>query len=244
MNMAKTYFIFLLCLAGIFTLQATPARILQIKGEVQIRRGLDETWSFAKTGADLEEMDSIMTGPESSVTLQLADGTLFRLASLAMIDIADLRRLSQQEMFLYIMSQKVEKLPTPPAGTKLEIGSVSVVHGENKATHAAAAAPSELAEKEFNGARSLQQQRFYTNAIVKYHKLRKLYNNLSECGAIQYELGYCFEQIQQPGQALDYYLDSRAILQNNPCQLADARERLAYIEAALLRLKSDASKKN
>jgi tetratricopeptide (TPR) repeat protein len=242
--MPRTYLIVLLGLAALVPVQAAPAQILQIKGDVQIRRGLDEDWSFAKAGDDLEEMDSIMTGPESGATLQLADGTQFRLAALTMIDIADLRRLSQQEMFLYIMSQKVDKLARPPAGSKLEIGSVSVVHGENKSSSPKPPAAARLAEKEFNGARALQQQQFYTNAIVKYYKLRKLYGTLSECGVLQYEMGYCFEQIQQPGQALDCYLDSRAILQNNPCHLADAPERLAYMEAALARLKEDAGKKN
>lgn len=242
--MPKTYLIIFLSLAALGPLQAASVHILQIRGDVQIRRGLDEVWTFARAGDDLEEMDSIMTGPESGVTLQLADGTQFRLAGLTMIDIADLRRLSQQEMFLYIMSQKVDKLPKPPTGTKLEIGSVSVVHGENKAVPAMTPAPAELADKEFNGARALQQQQFYTNAIVKYYKLRRWYGNLSECGILQYEMGCCFEQIQQTGQALDCYLDSRAILQNNPCHLADAAERLAYMEAALTRLKGDADKKN
>lgn len=238
--MSRLHIFIILFLAGLGTTPAAPVHILQIGGQVQIRRGMDESWSLANAGASLEDMDSIMTGPESGVTLQLADGTLFRLGSLAMIDIADLRRLSQQEMFLYIMSQKVDKLPAPPAGTRLEIGSVSVVHGENKAAGAPANASSDFADKEFNGARALQQQRFYTNAIVKYHKLRKSYEHVSVCGLLQYELGYCFEQIQQPGQALDYYLDSRAILQNNPCHLADAGERLAFLEAAVQRLTGDA----
>mgnify|MGYP000968221508 FL=1 len=82
--------------------------------------------------------------------------------------------------------------PAPPAGTRLEIGSVSVVHGENKAAGAPANASSDFADKEFNGARALQQQRFYTNAIVKYHKLRKSYEHVSVCGLLQYELAHLY----------------------------------------------------
>jgi len=239
--MKKCCVLILIMLSTVVAPYASTIRITKIQGEVQVRHGLEEGWSLAKAGMNLEYLDSIMTGPESSVTIETEEGYDFSLGPLSMIDVADLRRLSQREMFLFIMGQKIERLKPAGEGTKLEIGSVSTVHGENKSSTPVIGSQPDSDEKELNGARALQHHRFFTNAIVKYHKMLRAHQALAGCGIIQQELAFCFEKIQQPGQALDFYLVSRTLLAENPCHLSDSRERLELIDAALARLKKNQS---
>ncbi len=219
---------------------AAVVEIIKISGTVQVRHGLEEKWNLTLTGATLREMDSITTGPESEATLRTSDGLLFTLGANAMIDIADLRRITEQEMFLFIMSQKIEKLAAPGKKTGLEIGSVSVIHGIDKATQIPAEMPDAASlVREMNGALALQQQRFYTNAVVKYHKLLRQDRQPLRQSLIRYELGCCFEQLQQPGQALDAFQTARELLLQQDQQSDDVKNQLWRVEAALTRLKEN-----
>jgi hypothetical protein len=219
--------------------QAAFFEIVKSTGSVQVRRGLDEQWLLTHNGAVLREMDSIATGPESQVTLHSSEGTAFTLGANAMIDMADLRRITEQEMFLFIMSQKIEKLAAPGKKTGLEIGSVSVIHGDNKAVDATARVDAVALVKEMNGAQALQQQRFFTNAVVKYHKLLPQDRQPLRQSLIRYELGCCFEQLQQPGQALDAFQTAQNILEQQVSPSEESRNQLVRVQAAVSRLKTN-----
>jgi hypothetical protein len=95
----------------------------------KIRRGVEESWHWAVAGMMLEEIDTILTGEASAVVLETPDGATFRLGSSAILDIADLRKITEQEMFLYLMSQKINQIAPRQKKTHLRIGNVSAIHG-------------------------------------------------------------------------------------------------------------------
>jgi len=187
---------------------ASSVKIISISGEVKVRRGVEESWQRAAAGMSLEEIDTILTGEASTVTLETQEGETFRLGSYAILDIADLRKITEREMFLYLMSQKVNQIPARPEKAKLRVGNVSAIHGESKA--GAARNRSERDEsqnwkQETNGARALYEQRYYPNAIVKLHKVLVKYPNREDCGEIHFYLGKSFEALKEPGQAAEAY---------------------------------------
>jgi tetratricopeptide (TPR) repeat protein len=190
-----------------FASAAPAAKIISLSGEVKIRRDVEETWHHAAVGMRLEELDTILTGEASAVVLETPDGATFRLSSYAILDIADLRKITEREMFLLLMSNKVNQIPAREEKTRLRIGNVSVIHGESKAASSRRPAEdeSQIWVQESNGAKALYDQRYYTNAILKLHKILAKYPNLEDCGEIHFYLGKAFEALNKPGQAGDAY---------------------------------------
>ena len=184
------------------------AKVTKISGDVKVRRGVEEAWQNASVGMLLDDIDTILTGASGEVVLQTGDGVAFKLRSSAVLDISDLRKITRQEMFIYLMSKKVQKIEPSTGTPKLRIGNVSVVHGESKA-----APDSSLADRsnpdfwkqEKNGAIALLDQHYYPNSIIKIHKILDKYGAVPDGGELHFYLGKSFEQIDSPGQAIDAY---------------------------------------
>jgi hypothetical protein len=200
-----------LLLTAYIGLAEASVRIKSLTGEVKVRRGVEETWHGVSTGVELDEIDSILTGEAGEVILELANGDDFRLGSNAILDVADLRRITEQDLFLLLMSSKIQKMEQREQKTKLRIGRVNVVHGELKKNSSGASSQVVDAtwEKEKNGALALYGQNYTTNSILKLSNILARYPNLQDCGEVQVYLGRAYEKLSKPGQALDAY---RAVL--------------------------------
>jgi tetratricopeptide (TPR) repeat protein len=187
------------------------AKVIKISGNVKVRRGLEEVWQNATAGMLLEDIDTILTGANAEVVLETSDQTEFRMGESSVLDISDLRKITKQEMFMYLMSKKVQKIEPTDGKTKLRIGNVSVVHGESKATSESAPAASSDPNfwiKEKNGAIALQEQKFYPNSIIKIHKILDKYDSIQDGGELHFYLGKSFEKIENIGQAIDAYQEA------------------------------------
>lgn len=187
--------------------QAAPAaKIIALNGEVKIRRGVEENWQAAAVGMLLESVDTILTFENATVVLELNEGTTFRLSGNTLLEMLDLRKITERELFLHLMSQKISKIPPADEKTRLRVGNVSAVHGEQKKASSGQIVDSgERRQQETNGAKALLAQRYHPNAILKFHQILAKYPNNDDCGEIQFYLGQAFEAINRPGQALDAY---------------------------------------
>lgn len=182
-------------------------RIERVSGEVKIRRGVDESWHSTSAGVWLDEVDSIVTGENGAVVLVLPDGSRFSLGARAILDIADLRKVSEQELFLYLMSRKVQEIEPHEQKTRLKVGNVHVVHGEDKTDSLLVSSEESTGEWRLlkNGARDLYRQAYYTNTILKVTKILARYPGVADCGELHLYLGRAFEALNKPGQAIDAY---------------------------------------
>ena len=179
--------------------------IRQVRGEVKIRRGLEENWVDAHAGDRLHELDAVLS-QEGMVILKMQDGSTFKLGSHSILDISDLRRISRQEMFLFIMSEKVKKMP-PRKSSVLRSENFSSVHGEKQSLHKKTIKKSATPEwkMQLNAARAMYDQRLYPNAVVKLHKILDRFSKRADCGDVSLYLAKSFEALDEPGQALDNY---------------------------------------
>jgi len=204
---ARTFLtVFILANFSHVTWAETKVNITKASGEVNIRRGVEETWHPASAGTRLDEIDSILTGEGASVVLETPDGKTFELGSNSILDIADLRRISERELFLFLMSKKINQIEPRHEKTKLRIGNVNVVHGELKSNpQNTGNSVNELWVFEKNGAKALFAQDYTTNAVLKLNKILLKYPNLNDCGEIHSYLGKGFEKLNKPGQAIDAY---------------------------------------
>ncbi|KAA3611164.1 MAG: hypothetical protein D8M58_14410 [Calditrichaeota bacterium] len=186
----------------------TGVKIVSIKGDVNVRYGLDEKWHPAATGMILKDIDTILSGENAEVILKTSDEKTFNLGSNSILDIADLRRVQERELFLYLMSKKVDKIEIPKNKTRLRVANVSVVHGALKKGSDSTEVDTSnvywfLMEK--NGALALQIQKYYTNSIIKLHKLLDKYGSQVNQAELYFYIAKGFEAIDKNGQAIDAY---------------------------------------
>jgi len=204
--------IFYLLICSIFFTQLVnaeiTAKIIDIKGDVKVRFGLEEQWNKAFTGIDLKEIDTILTGENSEIILQFESGNKFILGSNSILDIGDLREIQEKELFLYLMSKKVEKFEPRSEKTKLRIGNISSPYGEDKSkSDSTETDKSEESKsgKEVNGAVALFVQKYYTNTLYKLHNLLDKYKTRINLGRANYYIAKAFEALGKKGQAIDAY---------------------------------------
>jgi tetratricopeptide (TPR) repeat protein len=216
-------------------------RIVKLHGDVRVRRGLEEAWSPAGVGMPLKPLDTIFSGEASEVVLALEDQSRFILGGNAVLDIGDLRRITERQLFLFLMSQKVSRIAAPDSASAIHITNVSVVRGSQKQIQAEPSLQVDTQGwiREKNGARALLEADYYTNAIVKFYKIMQRYPAVRDKGEIHWYLGQAFEALKETGRAVDAY--QTALEQVNDSSLASqpAAERKTLIEAALRRLKSN-----
>ncbi len=225
----------LLCQSGFASQQA---KIETMKGEVKVRRGVEETWQPAELGMLLEEIDTIQTGEKSEVNMKIESGKNFTLNSNAQIDISDLREVSQKEMQLYLMTKKIGKIKPRKQRTPLRVGNVSVVHGLKAEEQKASVSNFEekLWRKETNGAKALFDFQYYTNTVIKLNKILTKYSPQNDCGEIHFFLGKSFEALNKNGQAIDAYDVVLNNYQKQSCK-DEAKSRYNYARQAIKRLK-------
>lgn len=216
------------------------AKVIKISGDVKVRRGVEESWQPATVGMLLEDIDTILTGADGIVVLQTTEGNRFELENNSILDISDLRKISEKELFLYLMSKKVQKIEPRNGKAPLRIGKVSVVHGESKAASENVAdntSKSDFLIQEKNGARALYEQSLYPNSIIKYHKIIEKYDADEECGEIHFYLGKSFEALNQIGQAVDAYEQAIHQLQQPGCDNPNAEKWSAEAQQTIEKLK-------
>ncbi len=180
-------------------------RILEVSGDVKSRRGVEENWEQAQAGQLLEEIDTILTGSGSRIKLKIIDGKIFELGSDSILDLVDLRPMSEDELFLQLMSFKINKIEPRSEKSRLRISNVTVIHGESRVSSGQGKTENKTLPLEMNGARALYSQSYYPNTIIRLYKIMSKYVKIDDCGEIHYYLGKSFEALDKKGQALDAY---------------------------------------
>jgi len=233
----KNFLFIILMISGIAinSLKA-DVKIVEVKGDVRVRFGIEESWHKAQIGSILKNIDSILSGENGRIVLELENGTHFKLGSNAILDIADIREIQQRELFMYLMSQKIDKLETKDDNTPVKVGNVSIVHGDSKQENSTVNSISEQEDwylLEINGALALYDHNFYPNTIIKFLKIQNKYDSIRDKGQIEYHIGKSFEALKDQGQAkdaykraLDEYKSTRDPSSNEQVWVADARNAL------------------
>ena len=234
----RTYIIILMLSVFTFTQTALSqeVKIIKMSGEVKIRHGVEEFWQPASLGIFLKDIDSILTGERGEVTLQIDEARQFHLGPNSLLDIADLREISEQELFLYLMKSKLGKVDKRNGKTPLRIGNVSVVHGAYQdTTQQEVTQPSPESEEQLkNGIRALYTQHYYPNTILKINKTIEDQNIPDQCGELHYYLGSSFEKLDKPGQAIDAFEKAVQQSKSGSCAGSEWSEKA---ENSLLKLK-------
>jgi hypothetical protein len=232
----KNIIIYIFCFYLFGIAASVDVTVINVKGDVKIRYGVEEEWQPAKTGMILRDIDSIISGAGGQAKLKLNDGRIFELGGNSYLDIVDLKNIDKHELFLFLMSKKILEIKKPDTDDRIRISNVSVVHGNSKTSSKNDSLEnnsSDWSEQETNGAVSLYVQKFYPNTIVKLKKMISKYTVLNNQGKIFYYLAKSFNALAMKGQArenfqavIEFYQDQDNLTKEEKTRLAEAREAL------------------
>lgn len=238
--LVKNIILIVFCFALLGLAAAAEVTVVDVKGDVKVRYGIEEKWQPAKAGMVLRNIDTILSGNNGQVKLELNNGKIFKMSSNIYLDIVDLKTIDEQELFLFLMSKKIKKIEKPDTDNRLKIGNVSVVHGNSKVQSDSGINGSETSnwsEQETNGAVSLYVHKFYPNTVVKLKKMMSKYSVLKNKGKLYYYLAKSFEALDMKGQArenfrtvVDIYQIQDTLTTDEKTRLKEAREALEILQ--------------
>ena len=208
-------------LAGDFVVKA-------VKGTVEVRKGVMEEWKKVKVGDLLKPEDSMRTGPGATATIE-ADKRKLTVPEMTILDISDVRQLSQEDFLLKLAMQNILAVP-PRERDELSIPSATVLHGDNAAkTNAPALTDTKVGEMELHGARVLFDNSYYGTSILKSKETLRTHPELKTNYDARLTVATAFEKMKLTKEAVTEY----SLLAKENLPSAQAKK----VQVALDRLK-------
>ena len=227
------YVCVLVCSASLAKSQDIVVQRLQ--GEVAVRHGVTEVWTNVAVGDVLRPDDTMKTGKKGTAVLTApvkSTGSVKRitLPPEVIVDLSDVRELTQEELMLKLTMERVRASSYQWKSNELHIPNAAVVHGENRPGGAPLADNDpQSGMLQWNGARVLFDNGFYSTCALKAMELFRLYPTV----ATQFEnhllAAEALEKASLRGEALSEYT---AMLQRegiSAAQQAVVKERIAAL---------------
>ena len=201
----KTYFL----LATAFLAAAAVAgdiKVVSVRGDVQVRRGVHEQWQTAAPGDVLKPEDSIKLEKLSSAVILLGEKERFVLPPEAIVDLSDLRRLTQEDLLLMLAMERVRSVPGGHPGDDLAFPRTSTVHGANRGSLPPAPAPGHSPGAfELNGTNFLYEHGFYATCVLKSKEVFRLNPALLKVIDARMRVASALERMSLTGEAAEEY---------------------------------------
>jgi hypothetical protein len=184
-------------IAGDFTVKA-------VKGNVEVRKGVMEEWKKVRVGDPLKPEDSMRTGPGSTATIE-ADKRKLTIPEMTILDISDVRQLSQEDFLLKLAMQNILAVP-PRERDELSIPSATVLHGDNASkTNTPVFPDTKVGEMELHGARVLFENSYYATSILKSKETLRTHPELKANFDARLTVATAFEKMKLNKEAVTEY---------------------------------------
>ena len=216
--------------------QAEELVVHKIQGDVSVRHGVTETWSKVRAGDMLRPDDTMKTGKRASavVVMRGEDGrTITKRIALpeeVMLDISDIRNLSQEELMLKLTMEKVRASSYQWKNNEMNVPNASVEHGPDK-TPVEQLPPLDLQVGMFqwNGTKVLYENGFYPTCAIKAMDVLRRYPSLKKRFENRLLVADALEKAKLRGEALNEYV-SLSSEQLTPDQQEVVRSRIAQMK--------------
>jgi hypothetical protein len=195
-------------------LTAAPAvagtiTVQRVQGDVSVRQGVTETWTRVGAGDSLKPNDTMRTGKKgSAVIVAVLRGDVTKRITLpadVIVDMSDIRDLSQEELMLKLTMEKVRASSYEWKNEDLRIPDATVVHGAQRGAATAPAAPADSGRLQWNGARVLFENGFYSTGVLKALEIFRLFPAVAAVVSNRLLIGEALEKAGLHGEALAEY---------------------------------------
>jgi len=188
------------------TLIAGEITVNHVKGTAEVRRGVSEAWTKLKAGVTLGPESTIKTGKNSALTILVQDRKVI-VPERTMMDLADLREMSQEELMLKLAEADVRVAPSRNGSDEMVIPNTTVVHGRNMALQEITASnQKEFRDMEVRGTTLLYKYGFYPTCILKAKQMLVYYPELKSQFEYRWMIAQALEKVRLPGEALSEYI--------------------------------------
>ena len=211
--MKRMFGIMLLALLTV-PLVASDFAVKEIKGTVDVRRGISEEWKALQAGDVLKPEDTIRTGKNSFLRV-VVDGKQVRVPERTMVDISDFRELTQEEFLLKLAMENILAVP-PRENGFMAIPRTTVIHGTEAKEPMNEKVTIEPGIMQLQGAKLLYDNMFYATSILKTKETLRLYPDLLTNIDARLRVASAFESMKLTNEALTEY--SGMLSENIPAQ--------------------------
>lgn len=175
-----------LILTSILTISlSAQLKVLTTKGDVKVRYGVSEEWKQLKAGDQINLADAIRTSSKSSAVIQINNQKKIALNEKTIVEMADLRYLSQEELLLKLAMERILSVPPQDRDNDLIPARTTIIHGEKK-SKVQLPIPNDIAMMQLNGAKLLYDNNFYGTCVIRIKEVLRLNQNLSD--VVNYKL--------------------------------------------------------
>jgi len=224
-----------LCLAG--SAWAGQIVIERISGDVSVRHGVTEIWTQAAPGDILRPDDTMKTGKKGHAVLVATTGTdangaqkRIDLPGDVIVDMSDIRELSQEELMLKLTMEKVRASSYQWKQDDLQIPNAPVIHGEDKGSAPALQANSlTTGIMELNGAHVLFNNGFFATCALKGMEVFREFPPLAGEFHNRLLVAEALEKANLRGEALSEYGTIASLAALTPEQSSLVHERMAAL---------------
>jgi hypothetical protein len=227
----KTASVVLAILLGLSSLSAGEIVVQKVQGDVTVRHGVTEGWTRVAAGDVLKPDDTMRTGPKGTAVIMVppsgAEGPVRQISLPAevIVDLSDVRELSQEELMLKLAMEKVRS--TEPGEGDLSVPNATVVHGGNRAAGAAVAENAlGTGILQMNGTRVLYANGFYPTCALKALEVFRLYPELGGKFENRLLVAESLEKARLRGDALNEYGGMLKLGGLTPEQISLVQERM------------------
>ncbi|MDI6767978.1 MAG: hypothetical protein QME52_14250 [Bacteroidota bacterium] len=205
--MKKTiYYLLILTLTSLS--YGADIKIVAVKGTAMVRHNIQEEWKTVSVGDVLKPEDSIELKRKSSVTILLDGMKKLTIPEFVIIDLSDLRMLTQEELLLKLAMEKVRSVPTRDDDGKLLIPTTTTVHGTNKeSTPTPQSIVSDNGLMQLNGTKVLYENRFYATCVLKAKEVFRLNPELAVNVETRLMVANALEKMNLKTEALSEYIE-------------------------------------
>ena len=193
-------------LLGLFAIPvlANDFTVKTIRGTVEVRRGVNEEWKKLKAGDILKPEDTMRTGNSAAATIESVNKTL-SVPELTMIDISDVRNLTQEEFLLKLAMENILAVPEREENETV-LPSTTVLRGSNKEKEVLEDARSlEVGTMQLQGARVLFDNAFFGTSILKTKETFRTYPELKSNYDARILTAQAFEKMRLTNEAVAEY---------------------------------------
>lgn len=211
---------------------ANVITVFSIKGHVEVRRGVSEEWKTLIVGDVLRPEDTIRTGEDAQVKIQISEKDFFLLNSFSMIDISDIRQITKSDLLLKLSMEYIRNLPNSKPNSVTP--STTIMHGDDKSLGKSKEASKqkeiagEVGTMRFEGAKTLFQHRYYSSAILAIKSTIRKFGMRDQFNAHQL-IAQSFERLGLIQHAIDEYASCSQI------DLTDAQKKEVNQQIARLK---------
>lgn len=176
-------------------------------GEVYVRHGVAEAWTTVAVGDVLKPDDTMKTGKKGSALLVVSGSKRMTLPAEVIVDVSDIRDLSQEELMLKVTMEKVRASSYQWKNDEMNMPNITSSHGPDRTPSTPLTENEiEVGRFEWNGTKVLYDNGYYSTSALKAMGVLRRYPSLGDKFENRLLVAQALEKANLRGEALSEYV--------------------------------------